>query len=121
VTAADIEQIRNNLEAAQVEEAKVMELHSKLESEILKLIERAETMEEHRVEVASELKSASKERERLQTKLNMMLDDNTRMNARLQKMEEQEDEKRLDDVLDGMQAKMRALRLKSIKKGRISR
>ena len=33
-------------------------------------------------------------------------------------LEEQEDEKRLDDVLDGMQAKMRALRLKSVKKGK---
>jgi hypothetical protein len=118
ITVEDIQHIRNELESAKIEEMKVLELHSKLEAEILKLIEQVEAIGEHKLQVSSELKSASLEREKLQTKLNAVLDDNTKMTSRLQSMEEKEDEKRLDDVLDGMQAKMRALRLRSAKKGR---
>jgi chromosome segregation ATPase len=118
VTVEDIRVIKNELESAKIEEMKVLELHSKLEAEILKLIEKVEALEENRSKVASELKLASRERERLQSKLNSILDNNMKLNTRLQSMEELEDEKRLDDVLDGMQAKMRALRLKSVKKGK---
>jgi chromosome segregation ATPase len=118
VTVKDVEVIINELESAKIEEMKVLELHSKLEAEILELIEKVEAMEENRLKVVSELKMASRERERLQSKLNSVLDDNMKLNSRLQNMEDQEDEKRLDDVLDGMQAKMRALRLKSVRKGK---
>jgi hypothetical protein len=118
VTVEDIGVIKNELESAKIEEMKVLELHSKLEAEIFKLIENVEALEENRIKVVSELKLASRERERLQSKLNSILDNNMKLNTRLQSMEELEDEKRLDDVLDGMQAKMRALRLKSVKKGK---
>ena len=118
VTQDDIEHIKNELKAAKAEEMKVLDLHSKLEAEILKLIEKAEVIEERRAKVASESKLASDERKRLQSLLSDTLNENIRMSEELQSLEEQEDEKRLDDVLDGMQAKMKLLRLKSLKKGK---
>ena len=118
VTEEDINHIRNDLKAAKAEELKVMDLHSKLEAEILKLIERAEMMEERRVKMASESKFAFEERKKLQSLLSNTLNENLNLSEELLLMEEQEDERRLDDVLDGMQARMKKLRLKSLKKGK---
>ena len=119
VTEEDIQHLQKELERAKIEEIKVLELHAKLESEVLNLIEQSETMDDHKVQVALELKLASKERERLQSLLNEMHVDNMNIQDELLVIEEREDEKRLNDVVNGLQTKMRALRLKSTKKGRL--
>ena len=116
VTEEDIQNLQKELESAKIEEIKVLELRAKLESEVLNLIEQIETIGDHKVQLAAELKLASEERERLQFLLNQMHVDNMKMQDELLMIEEREDEKRLDDVVNGLQTKMRALRLKSTKK-----
>ena len=116
MTEEDIQNLQKELESAKIEEIKVLELRAKLESEVLNLIEQLETIGDHKVQLAAELKLASAERERLQFLLNQMHVDNMKMQDELLMIEEREDEKRLDDVVNGLQTKMRAMRLKSTKK-----
>jgi chromosome segregation ATPase len=113
----DIQKVKIELEQAKEEEIKVLELYTKIEKEVNSLVERISDFEEKRSNVESESEAASEERQGLQSFLNKILDDNAKLNAKLQSMEDEEDEKRMDDVLEGMQAKMRALRLKRNKKG----
>jgi hypothetical protein len=117
VSVEDIQKVKIELEQAKEEEIKVLELYTKIEKEVNSLVERISDFEEKRSNVESESEAASEERQGLQSFLNKILDDNAKLNAKLQSMEDEEDEKRMDDVLEGMQAKMRALRLKRNKKG----
>lgn len=118
VTVEDIKLIKIELEGAKVEEMKVMELHSKLENDILTLIKQVEELDKQKRIVELKLKSIFVERERLQSCLNESLEENSKLNSVLQNMEEEEETKRVDDVLNKMQSKMRALRLKEFRTGK---
>ena len=53
------------------------------------------------------------ERYQLQRTLVQLQGENDKLRAKVRKVEEKEDRKRLDDVLDSMESKMRALKLQS--------
>ncbi|KAL3803218.1 hypothetical protein HJC23_003493 [Cyclotella cryptica] len=118
ITIEDIKLIKIELERAKVEEIQVAELHSKLENDILTLVKQVEALDKKKNIIEVELKSTVAERERLQSCLSQCYDENSRLISVLRNAEEEEDAKRLDDVLNRMQAKMRALRVKDFKNGK---
>ena len=63
--------------------------------------------------IEMELATANLGREQLQSQLKFIQDENTRLLRKLRNIEDEEQEERLDSLMNDMNYKMRALKLKS--------
>jgi len=113
VTVDKINQIKLDLERARLEEKQVLEIYQHLEMEVTSLEKISNRFQQQQEQIHQELESASMERYQLQRTLVQLQGENDKLRAKVRKVEEKEDRKRLDDVLDSMESKMRALKLQS--------
>ncbi|KAL7548376.1 hypothetical protein ACHAWF_011669, partial [Thalassiosira exigua] len=111
ITVEDLHQLRANLERSRLEEKQVLEIHKRLENEVRAATEKADGARSHQESISLELQMATAEREMLHNQLAQLQEENGRLKSKLRQLEEQEDEKGLDDVLDNMEAKIKALKL----------
>ena len=98
---------------AELEQAKEAMEHSatqrRLEAEVAAAKREAEWSKEHQQNVDLELRLATEERERLKMFVDKMEEENSRLRVALRNREEKEAEKRLDHVMNSMEARMKAL------------
>ncbi|KAL7494852.1 hypothetical protein ACHAWT_005727 [Skeletonema menzelii] len=113
VTIEKINQIKQDLERARLDEKQVLQIYYQLETEVNTLEMKSHRFQQQRQQIQQELESASSERYQLQFTLAQLQAENDKLRAKVRKAEEKEDRKRLDDVLDSMESKMRALKLQS--------
>ena len=105
--------IKRKLERATQDEQQVLEIHKQLEKEVADLEMDSYQYQQQRHQIHHELEIASSERYQLQRTLMQLQAENDKLRAKLRKAEDKEDKKRLDDVLDCMESKMKALKLHS--------
>ncbi len=113
ITIEKINQIKHDLERARLDEKQVLEIHHQLEMEVNTLEMKSLHFQQQRQQIQNELEIASSERYRLQCTLSQLQGENDKLRAKVRKAEDKEDRKRLDDVLDSMESKMRALKMQS--------
>mmetsp|Transcript_34564 Transcript_34564/g.62191 ORF Transcript_34564/g.62191 Transcript_34564/m.62191 type:complete len:381 (-) Transcript_34564:145-1287(-) len=113
ITVDDLQQLRVNFECAKMDEKQVLDIHKRLEKEIESVMQKADKAKSQQQAVSLELQSASLEREHLQIQFGIIQDENSQLRSKLRYLEEKESEKGLDDVMDSMGAKIKALKLKS--------
>jgi len=113
VTIEKINQTKLDLERARLDEKQVLEIHHQLEMEVSTLEMKSHHFQQQRQQIQHELEIASSERYQLQCSLTQLQVENDKLRAKVRKAEDKEDKKRLDDVLDSMESKMRALKLQS--------
>ena len=113
VTIEKINQIKQDLERARLDEKQVLQIHYQLETEVSTLEMKSQNFQQQREQIQQELESASSERYQLQRTLAQLQAENDKLRAKVRKAEDNEDRKRLDDVLDSMESKMRALKMQS--------
>ena len=113
VTIEKINQIKLDLERARLDEKQVLQIHYQLETEVNTLEMKSQHFQQQRQRIQQELESTSSERYQLQCTLAQLQVENDKLRAKVRKAEDKEDRKRLDDVLDSMESKMRALKLQS--------
>ena len=113
VTIEKINQIKQDLERARLDEKQVLQIHYQLETEVSTLEMKSQNFQQQREQIQQELESASSERYQLQRTLAQLQVENDKLRAKVRKAEDKEDRKRLDDVLDSMESKMRALKMQS--------
>lgn len=113
ITVEKINHIKLDLERAKLEEKQVLEIYSQLKMEVEELQNEARHVHDERRAIHQELEIASTTRQHLQHTLNQLQEENDKLRVKLRKAEDKEDKKRLDDVLDSMEAKMKALKLQS--------
>lgn len=113
ITIEKINQIKLDLERARLDEKQVLEIHHQLEMEVNALEMKSHAFQQQRLQIQHELEIASSERYRLQCTLSQLQAENDKLRAKVRKAEDKEDRKRLDDVLDSMESKMRALKMQS--------
>lgn len=113
ITIEKINQIKLDLERARLDEKQVLEIHHQLETEVNTLEMKSLHFQQQRQQIQHELEIASSERYRLQCTLSQLQVENDKLRAKVRKAEDKEDRKRLDDVLDSMESKMRALKMQS--------
>jgi len=101
-----------HLERSKNDERQVLEIHARLQREVLSATSKAEKAEEIRAATELELRLASLEREELQRTLREVEEENEALRVKLRDLEDREVEEGLDDVLDSMEAKIKALKLK---------
>lgn len=118
ITGEKINHIKLELERAKLEENQVFEIHHQLQLEVTELEMESHHVHEQQQQIHSEMEIASAERQLLQQKLGQLQEENDKLRAKLRKVEDKEDTKRLDDVLDSMESKMKALRVKSSKRSK---
>mmetsp|Transcript_45885 Transcript_45885/g.97475 ORF Transcript_45885/g.97475 Transcript_45885/m.97475 type:complete len:420 (+) Transcript_45885:90-1349(+) len=112
ITVESLQQLSVHLERSRADERQVSEIHQRLEREVSSATKKAERAEGLRLAVAAELRSAEEEMERLQRRLRNVHEENERLRTRLRDLEDRETEEGLDDVLDSMEAKIKALKLR---------
>ena len=110
ITADTLHQLRTSLDRVKIEEQQVMDIHSRLETEVQNAQVKAENTKLQLQSITSELQSSSLEREALHKRLDKLQHENKKLKAKLHKLEEVESDGALDDVLDSMQAKIRQLK-----------
>ena len=91
----------------------LLEIHHQLEMEVNTLEKKSYSFLQQRQRIQQGLEIASSERYRLQCTLSQLQAENDKLRAKVRKAEDKEDRKRLDDVLDSMESKMRALKIQS--------
>lgn len=112
VTLEDLQTLLMHLERSRMDEKQVFEIHQRLEKEVQLATRKAKKAKNQRQAVELESQAASSERERLQKKLGNLQDENNQLRSKLRDLEDKETEEGLDDVLDSMEAKIKALKLK---------
>jgi len=110
ITADTLHQLRTSLERVKIEEQQVMDIHSRLETEVQNAKVKAENAQLQLQSITSELQASSLEREALHNRLDKLQHENKKLKAKLHKLEEVESDGALDDVLDSMQAKIKQLK-----------
>lgn len=113
ITIEKINQIKLDLERARFEEKQVLEIHHQLQIEVSTLEQMSHQYQQQQKQIHHKLEMASMERYQLQTTLVSLQGMNDKLRAKLRKVEDKQDKKRLDDVLDSMESKMKALKLQS--------
>jgi len=121
ITADTLHQLRTSLERVKIEEQQVMDIHSRLETEVQNAQVKAENAQLQLQSITSELQASSLEREALHNRLDQLQHENKKLKAKLHKLEEVESDGALDDVLDSMQAKIRQLKNRGSNRQRSSR
>ncbi len=112
VTPDDMNQLRVLLEHSRMEERQVLEIYKRLEKEVQVATIRQERAKHHRQNLAVELQVLLLEHEQLQKELENVHSDNDKLRSKLSSLQEREEDRGLDDVLDSMEAKIKALKLK---------
>lgn len=111
VTPENMEQLRIMLDHARKEEIQVMEIHKKLEREVQVAMTKEQMSNHQRVNIKLESQTASLEHERLERQLENLHKVNDELRSKLSILEERVDDRGLDDVLDSMEAKIKALKI----------
>eukprot|EP00581_Thalassiosira_minuscula_P019114 CAMPEP_0183734682 /NCGR_PEP_ID=MMETSP0737-20130205/44500_1 /TAXON_ID=385413 /ORGANISM="Thalassiosira miniscula, Strain CCMP1093" /LENGTH=379 /DNA_ID=CAMNT_0025968241 /DNA_START=145 /DNA_END=1284 /DNA_ORIENTATION=+ len=121
LTVEDLQQLRSNLERARLEEKQVLDIHARLEREVRTVTEKAERVEREKDAVSLELDGATALFEELRLKFGALQEENAKLRSKLRALEDEETEQGLEDVMNSMEQKIRALKLKSkrSKKGSI--
>lgn len=112
VTIEDIEKLRICLEQARNEEKQVLAIHSRLENEVLVAQDRSTKASASLQSTNIELQAENLEREYLRKSLAHVENENKKLKSKLRHLEDKEDGKGLDDVLDSMEAKIKLLKKK---------
>ena len=110
ITADTLHQLRTSLDRVKIEEQQVMDIHSRLETEVQNARVKDENTQLQLQSITSELQASSLERVALQNRLDKLQHENNKLKTKLHKLEEVESDGALDDVLDSMQAKIRQLK-----------
>ena len=113
VSVEELEALHANLSSAKQEEEQVVDIHSRLEVEVDDAEEQSSRVKMQMANIEMELATANLEREQLQSQLKFIQDENTRLLRKLRNIEDEEQEERLDSLMNDMNYKMRALKLKS--------
>ena len=113
ITTDDLNQLRANLERVKIEEKQVLDIFKRLQTEVQAAEIKYEKTKQHYQSITSELELASMEREKLHKQLDKLQHGNNKLTMKLRNLEEKESDKGLDDVLDSMEAKIKALKFKS--------
>ncbi len=100
------------LEHARIEEMQVMEIYKQLEKKVQVATIRHERAKHHQENIDVELQVLLLEHEQLQGELENVHSDNDKLHFKLSRLQEREEDRDLDDVLDSMEAKIKALKLK---------
>ena len=103
-----------------MEERQVQEIYKRLEKEVQAAVTRKERAGHDLQNLAIEIQELSLEHEQLKRELQYLHSDNDRLRARLRHSREREEDRDLDDVLDSMEAKIKALKFKRTKDRRAS-
>lgn len=112
VTPEDMHQLLVLLENARTEERQVLEIYKRLKKEFQVATIRQERAKHHRQSLTVELQVLLLEHEQLQKELENLHSDNDKLRSKLSSLQEREEDRGLDDVLDSMEAKIKALKLK---------
>ena len=112
VTPEDMYQLLVLLENARTEERQVLEIYKRLKKEFQVATIRQERAKHHRQSLTVELQVLLLEHEQLQKELENLHSDNDKLRSKLSSLQEREEDRGLDDVLDSMEAKIKALKLK---------
>jgi hypothetical protein len=120
-TSENIQRLRVLLENARTEERQVLEIYKQLEKEVHTATTRQEKAKNHQRNLALKLQVLMLEHEQLQRELENVHSENDNLGSQLRKLEEREVDRDLDDVLDIMEAKIKALKFKRTKKAPTSK
>lgn len=115
-TSENIQGLRLLLEDARTEERQVLEIYKRLEKEVQTAMTRQEKAINHQQNLALKLQLLMLEHEQLQRELENVHSENDNLSSQLRDLEEREVGRDLDDVLDSMEAKIKALKFKRKKK-----
>lgn len=115
VSAEELEALHASLSSAKKEEEQVVDIHSRLEVEVDDAEDQSNRAKIQLASIEMELATANLEREQLQSQLKFIQDENTRLLRKLRNIEDEEQEERLDSLMNDMNYKMKALKLKSSK------
>lgn len=113
INAELLDKLRTNIEKAKIEEKQVTDIFNRLEDEIQTAEVKSEKAKLRSQQIGEEIQNASLERETLHTRLDKLQHQNNKLKMKLRNLQQEEDDKGLDDVLNSMEAKIKALKLKS--------
>jgi hypothetical protein len=119
-TTEETKQLSVSLEHARMEERQVLEIYKRLEKEVQAAMTRKEKAKHDRQNLAIEIQELSVEHEQLKRELQYLHSDNDKLRSKLRHSIEREEDRDLDDVLDSMEAKIKALKFKRTKDRRAS-
>ncbi|KAL3767482.1 hypothetical protein ACHAW5_006211 [Stephanodiscus triporus] len=119
-TTEETKQLRVLLEHARMEGRQVLDIYKRLEKEVQAAMTRKEKAKHDRQNLAIEIQELSVEHEQLKRELQYLHSDNDKLRSKFRHSREREEDRDLDDVLDSMEAKIKALKFKRTKDRRAS-